>query len=276
MYTSPAANNPYTQTHVVVAGDTLSKIAQKYYGDPSALHPDLRGQPGHPEGSEQDLSGSEAEDPVTVRYSVPTATEDVENEEAICLAAGRADGRAHRRLANQKGPAEQAIAGAEKGSPRCATPREVCARAARRRRCAAVRARRTRSSRVTTPALWPHARDDDRDRSLKDAATAKKADAEQALAKAKDDWGPASADVPKMVDAIPSASRCYPSRHSSPKRDQGGGRLRQERARLAEVDLGRRQRRLGFGRLHHRDGQGAGRQGQGRRHHEVAGDEPGE
>jgi nucleoid-associated protein YgaU len=28
-----AANNPYTQTYVVQAGDTLSKIAQKYYGD---------------------------------------------------------------------------------------------------------------------------------------------------------------------------------------------------------------------------------------------------
>jgi nucleoid-associated protein YgaU len=34
--TPPAAdNNPYTQTHVVVAGDSLSKIAQKYYGDAS-------------------------------------------------------------------------------------------------------------------------------------------------------------------------------------------------------------------------------------------------
>jgi predicted small secreted protein len=37
---------------------------------------------------------------------------------------------------------------------------------------------------------------------LKDAASAKKVEAEQALAKAKDDWGPASAAVPKMVDEI--------------------------------------------------------------------------
>jgi nucleoid-associated protein YgaU len=32
---APAPDNPYTQTHVVVSGDTLSKIAQKYYGDAS-------------------------------------------------------------------------------------------------------------------------------------------------------------------------------------------------------------------------------------------------
>ena len=37
---------------------------------------------------------------------------------------------------------------------------------------------------------------------LKDAASAKKVEAEQALTKAKDDWGPASAAVPKMVDEI--------------------------------------------------------------------------
>ena len=39
---------------------------------------------------------------------------------------------------------------------------------------------------------------------LKDAAEAKKADVEAALAKAKDAWGPMSADVPKMVEAIES------------------------------------------------------------------------
>jgi hypothetical protein len=38
--------------------------------------------------------------------------------------------------------------------------------------------------------------------SLKDAAAAKKAEAEQALAKAKDDWGPASAAIPKMVEDL--------------------------------------------------------------------------
>src|SRR5579862_4088412 len=36
--------------------------------------------------------------------------------------------------------------------------------------------------------------------SLKDAAAAKKTEAEQALAKAKDDWGTASTAVPKLVD----------------------------------------------------------------------------
>ncbi|HEV2286393.1 MAG TPA: hypothetical protein VGR80_10140 [Steroidobacteraceae bacterium] len=37
---------------------------------------------------------------------------------------------------------------------------------------------------------------------LKDAAAAKKTEAEAALAKAKDDWGPASAGVQKMVDEL--------------------------------------------------------------------------
>ena len=35
-----AADNPYTQTYVVQSGDTLSKIAHKYYGDAS-LYPKI-------------------------------------------------------------------------------------------------------------------------------------------------------------------------------------------------------------------------------------------
>jgi predicted small secreted protein len=38
--------------------------------------------------------------------------------------------------------------------------------------------------------------------SLKDSAAAKKTEAEQALAKAKDDWGTASTAVPKLVDDL--------------------------------------------------------------------------
>jgi len=34
------AENPYTQWHEVVKGDTLSKIAARYYGDPS-LYPKI-------------------------------------------------------------------------------------------------------------------------------------------------------------------------------------------------------------------------------------------
>ena len=53
--------------------------------------------------------------------------------------------------------------------------------------------------------------------SLKDAAEAKKADAEAALAKAKDAWGPLSAEVPKMVDAIQSRVTALSKSHHLPK-----------------------------------------------------------
>jgi hypothetical protein len=54
-------------------------------------------------------------------------------------------------------------------------------------------------------------------RSLKDAAEAKKADAEAALAKAKDAWGPVSAEVPKMLDAIQSRVTALSKSHHLPK-----------------------------------------------------------
>jgi hypothetical protein len=52
---------------------------------------------------------------------------------------------------------------------------------------------------------------------LKDAAEAKKAEAEAALAKAKDAWGPMSTDVPKMVDAIQSRVDTLSKSHHLPK-----------------------------------------------------------
>jgi hypothetical protein len=53
--------------------------------------------------------------------------------------------------------------------------------------------------------------------SLKDAAEAKKVDAEAALAKAKDAWGPLSAEVPKMVDAIQSRVTALSKSHHLPR-----------------------------------------------------------
>jgi len=38
--TTAAAENPYTQHHVVQKGDTLSKIARDYYGD-AMLYPKI-------------------------------------------------------------------------------------------------------------------------------------------------------------------------------------------------------------------------------------------
>jgi hypothetical protein len=52
---------------------------------------------------------------------------------------------------------------------------------------------------------------------LKDDATAKEAEAAAALAKAKDDWGPTSTDVPKMVDAIQSRVDILSKSHHLPK-----------------------------------------------------------
>jgi hypothetical protein len=53
--------------------------------------------------------------------------------------------------------------------------------------------------------------------SLKEAAETKKAEAEAALARAKDAWGPASADVPKMVEALAKRVETLSKTHRLPK-----------------------------------------------------------
>jgi hypothetical protein len=53
--------------------------------------------------------------------------------------------------------------------------------------------------------------------SLKDAAAAKQADAEAAIAKAKDAWAGMSTDVPRMVDAIQSRVDVLSKSHHLPK-----------------------------------------------------------
>jgi hypothetical protein len=52
---------------------------------------------------------------------------------------------------------------------------------------------------------------------LKDLAESKKAEADAALAKAKDAWGPMSTEVPKMVDAIQSRIDALSKSHHLPK-----------------------------------------------------------
>ena len=53
--------------------------------------------------------------------------------------------------------------------------------------------------------------------SLKEAAETKRAEAEAALARAKDAWGPVSADVPKMVEALAKRVETLSKSHRLPK-----------------------------------------------------------
>ncbi len=60
----PEAENPYTQHHVVATGETLSKIAKQYYGDP-ALYPRIfEANRDILTGSQQDQARTEAAHPV--------------------------------------------------------------------------------------------------------------------------------------------------------------------------------------------------------------------
>ena len=120
--------------------------------------------------------------------------------------------------ANQKAPAEQAVAGAEtalaavRDNAQKYVPDQLQAVDAQ---LAALKDSLTKGDYKSVLTGAPTL--NSAISSLKDAAEAKKADAEAALAKAKDAWGPLSAEVPKMVDAIQSRVTALSKSHHLPK-----------------------------------------------------------
>ena len=120
--------------------------------------------------------------------------------------------------ANQKAPAEQAVAGAEtalaaaRDDAQKYVPDQLQAVDAQ---LAALKDSLTKGDYKSVLTGAPTL--NSAISSLKDAAEAKKADAEAALAKAKDAWGPLSAEVPKMVDAIQSRVTALSKSHHLPK-----------------------------------------------------------
>ena len=120
--------------------------------------------------------------------------------------------------ANQKAPAEQAVAGAEtalaaaRDDAQKYVPDQLQAVDAQ---LAALKDSLTKGDYKSVLTGAPTL--NSAISSLKDAAEAKKADAEAALAKAKDAWGPLSAEVPKMVDAIQSRVTALSKSHRLPK-----------------------------------------------------------
>ena len=119
--------------------------------------------------------------------------------------------------ANQKGPAEQAIASADSA---LSAIRDTAAKyvpdqlAAVDTQLASLKEALGKGDYKTVmagaPALTAAIS------SLKDAAAAKASDAEAALAKAKDAWGSASTDVPKMVAALQSRVDMLSKSHHLP------------------------------------------------------------
>jgi hypothetical protein len=119
--------------------------------------------------------------------------------------------------ANQKAPAEQAVAGAESA---LGTVRDMAAKyvpdqlAAADAQLASLKDALGKGDYkgvlAAAPALMAAIS------SLKDTASAKAADAEAAMAKAKDAWGSASTDVPKMVAALQSRVDMLSKSHHLP------------------------------------------------------------
>lgn len=120
--------------------------------------------------------------------------------------------------ANQKAPAEQAVAGAEtalaavRDDAQKYVPDQLQAVDSQ---LAALKDSLTKGDYKTVLTGAPTL--NSAISSLKDAADAKKADAEAALARAKDAWGPLSAEVPKMVEAIQSRITALSKSHHLPK-----------------------------------------------------------
>jgi len=120
--------------------------------------------------------------------------------------------------ANQKGPAEQAVAGAEtalaavRDDAQKYVPDRLQAVDAQ---LAALKDSLAKGD--YRAALTGAPTVNSAIRSLKDAAEAKKADAGAALARAKDAWGPLSTEVPKMVDATENRVTALSKSHHLPK-----------------------------------------------------------
>jgi len=120
--------------------------------------------------------------------------------------------------ANQKGPAEQAVAGAEtalaavRDDAQKYVPDRLQAVDAQ---LAALKDNLAKGD--YRAALTGAPTVNSAIRSLKDAAEAKKADAGAALARAKDAWGPLSTEVPKMVDATENRVTALSKSHHLPK-----------------------------------------------------------
>ena len=107
--------------------------------------------------------------------------------------------------ANQKAPAEQAVASAETALAAVRDEAQKYAPDQLQAVDAQLNAMKDNLSKGDYQAVLAAAPNVNSSISgLKDVADNKKAEADAALAKAKDAWGPMSTDVPKMVDAIQS------------------------------------------------------------------------
>ena len=119
--------------------------------------------------------------------------------------------------ANQKAPAEQAVAGAESAlsairdtAPKYAPEQLAAVDAQLASLKDALSKGDYKAVMAGAPALTAAIG------SLKDTAAAKASEAEAAMAKAKDAWGPMSTDVPKMVAAIQSRVDILSKSHHLP------------------------------------------------------------